>query len=97
MTAVSRGLSRPQPIVTTTLFSTRRKYQLVRMKEMLSNALTGNRSGNLFGVPRDVGGATYPGSAVTEGFAMPAAVMPSSAALGQALKPVARKGSVEVT
>lgn len=40
----------PQPLATHTIFPTRRKYQLVRMKEMLSNALSGNRGGGLFAV-----------------------------------------------
>jgi hypothetical protein len=40
----------PQPLATHTIFPTRRKYQLVRMKEMLSNALSGNRGGSLFAV-----------------------------------------------
>lgn len=74
MTAVSRSLSRPQPLVTHTIFPTRRKYQLIRMKEMLSNALNGNRNSNMFGVPRD---ASAPVNGDT--FAMPSAV-PNSAA-----------------
>jgi hypothetical protein len=40
----------PQPLATHTIFPTRRKYQLVRMKEMLSNALSGNRGSSLFAV-----------------------------------------------
>ncbi|RMZ90733.1 hypothetical protein DV736_g2030, partial [Chaetothyriales sp. CBS 134916] len=48
MSSVARSLARPQPLVQHTIFPTRRKYQLVRMKEMLSNAISGNRSGNLF-------------------------------------------------
>lgn len=45
--AVMAGLarSRPQPLVTHTLIPTRRKYQLVRMKDMLSQVLG---SGSLF-------------------------------------------------
>lgn len=46
MAAISR--SRPKPLATHTLIPTRRKYNLVRMKEMLSNALGGSRGGGLF-------------------------------------------------
>ncbi|KAK2762561.1 hypothetical protein FQN54_000734 [Arachnomyces sp. PD_36] len=41
--------SNPQPLVTHTLIPTRRKYQLVRMKEMLSHVLGGSKSGGIFG------------------------------------------------
>lgn len=97
MTAVSRSLSRPQPLVTHTIFPTRRKYQLVRMKEMLSNALNGNRNSNMFAVPRDV-----PPSATAEGFAVPSAVPPSSTSGGvgmaqPGIKAPARKPSVDPT
>jgi hypothetical protein len=37
--------SRPQPLVTHPLIPTRRKYHLVRMKEMLSQVLGGARGG----------------------------------------------------
>ncbi|KAL2846729.1 mRNA capping enzyme, catalytic domain-containing protein [Aspergillus pseudodeflectus] len=46
MAAIAR--SRPQPMVTHTLISTRKKYQYVRIKEMLSHALGGSRGGGLF-------------------------------------------------
>ncbi|KAL2800086.1 SCA7, zinc-binding domain-containing protein [Aspergillus keveii] len=46
MAAIAR--TRPQPIVTHTLISTRKKYQYVRIKEMLSHALGGSRGGGLF-------------------------------------------------
>lgn len=74
MTSIQRSISRPQPLCTRTLFPTRRKYQLVRMKEMLSNALSGNRSGGLFSVPSDNSNqprSAYPASAVGDGFAIP--------------------------
>lgn len=45
MLAISR--SRPQPLATRTLVSTKSKYQFIRMKEMLHNAL-GGRGGGLF-------------------------------------------------
>ncbi|KAL2819907.1 SCA7, zinc-binding domain-containing protein [Aspergillus cavernicola] len=46
MAAISR--SQPQPMVTHTLISTKKKYQYVRIKEMLSHALGGSRGGGLF-------------------------------------------------
>ncbi|KAL5048503.1 hypothetical protein BDW71DRAFT_196144 [Aspergillus fruticulosus] len=46
MAAISR--SQPQPLVTHTLISTKKKYQFVRIKEMLSHALGGTRGGGLF-------------------------------------------------
>ncbi|KAH0561955.1 hypothetical protein GP486_003340 [Trichoglossum hirsutum] len=46
MAAIAR--SRPQPLEQRILVPTRRKYQYVRMKEMLSNALGGTRGGGFF-------------------------------------------------
>ncbi|KAL4885339.1 SCA7, zinc-binding domain-containing protein [Aspergillus karnatakaensis] len=46
MAAISR--SQPQPLVTHTLISTKKKYKYVRIKEMLSHALGGARGGGLF-------------------------------------------------
>ncbi|BDD55724.1 hypothetical protein MPDQ_004805 [Monascus purpureus] len=46
MAAISR--SRPQPLVTHTLISTKKKYHYVRIKEMLSHALGGSRGSSLF-------------------------------------------------
>lgn len=46
MAAITR--SHPQPLVTHTLISTKKKYQYVRIKEMLSHALGGARGGGLF-------------------------------------------------
>lgn len=78
MSAVTRAFANPQPLVPQTLFPTKRKYQLVRMKEMLSNALGGNRgSGGMFGVSTEAVSA-YPRSAVTEHFALPSATPMSS-------------------
>lgn len=71
MTSIQRSIARPQPLCTRTLFPTRRKYQLVRMKEMLSNALSGNRSGGLFSVPSDNLRSAYPASAANETFVVP--------------------------
>ena len=99
MTAISRSFSRPQPLVTKTLFPTKRKYQLIRMKEMLSNAINGNRSGNMFAVPAEVRSG-YPASAATDGFAIPSAIAPSPAPTGvgmaqPGMKSSARKASVD--
>ncbi|KKZ61998.1 SAGA-associated factor 73 [[Emmonsia] crescens] len=54
--AVMAGLARsnPQPLITHPLIATRRKYHLVRMKEMLSQVLGGTRGG-IFSQPRDTG------------------------------------------
>ena len=46
MAAVARA--RPQPLVTKTFTSTKSKYQYVRLKEMLHNALGGSRGAGLF-------------------------------------------------
>lgn len=58
MAAISR--SRPQPLVTHTLMPTRKKYQYVRMKEMLSNVLGGPRGGGLFSTGEPDGTADHP-------------------------------------
>lgn len=93
MAAVSRAFANPQPLVPQTLFPTRRKYQLVRMKEMLSNALGGNRSsGGIFGVSAESASTSYPRSAVTDN--LPSAI-PNSAGIAQ--KSNNRKSSLEAT
>lgn len=48
MAAVHRA--RPQPLFTRQLTSTRSKYQYVRLKEMLQNALSGSQGARLFAV-----------------------------------------------
>ena len=97
MAAISRGLSRPQPLATHTLFPTRRKYQLVRMKEMLSNALSGNRGGGLFSVVSDTARSTYPTSAMNETYALPSAITPSSAtAIGDMMAEAQRRASTQL-
>jgi hypothetical protein len=58
----SNPIRGPQPLASHTIFPTRRKYQLVRMKEMLSNALSGNRGGGLFAV-QDLNQGAQQGSA----------------------------------
>ena len=100
MTAISRSFSRPQPLVTATLFPTKRKYQLIRMKEMLSNAMNGNRNGSMFAVPAEIR-TGVPASATVDGFAIPSVVAPSPAPTGvgmaqPGMKAAARKASVEV-
>jgi len=100
MTAISRSLSRPQPLVTRTIFPTKRKYQLVRMKEMLSNALGGNRSGGLFSVPADSARSAIPASATNETFPQSIAASPAPMGVGMAqpgLKVPLRKASIDVT
>lgn len=94
MSAVSRAFANPQPLVPQTLFPTRRKYQLVRMKEMLSNALGGSRgSGGMFGVAPETATA-YPRSAIAESFAIPLANL-TTAQLGLKSS-INRKASVDV-
>lgn len=58
----------PQPLATHTIFPTRRKYQLVRMKEMLSNALSGNRGGGLFAVQDPNHGAVQQQQSARQGY-----------------------------
>ncbi len=66
MAAIAR--SRPQPVERHVFIDTRRKYQYVRMKEMLSNALGGSRGGGLFSIGEQAskafsfGGDTAPGN-----------------------------------
>jgi hypothetical protein len=99
MTAISRSFSRPQPLVTKTLFPTKRKYQLIRMKEMLSNAMGGNRNGNMFALPAEARSGIPP-SATADGFAVPAVIAPSpSIGVGMAqpgLKVPTKKASIDV-
>ena len=57
MTALRRSLAYPQPLAQQVLFPQKRKYQLVRMKEILGNAMVGNRAGvGLFSVTLDSSG-----------------------------------------
>jgi hypothetical protein len=100
MTAISRSLSRPQPLITRTLFPTKRKYQLVRMKEMLSNAMSGNRSGGLFSVPTESARNGNPPAADNTLSSQTVAASPASTATGMAqpgLKAAHRKASIDVT
>ncbi|EXJ93045.1 SAGA-associated factor 73 [Capronia epimyces CBS 606.96] len=100
MTAISRSLTRPHPLISRTLVPTKRKYQLVRMKEMLSNALSGNRSGGLFSVPPESVRSTVAGSATNDTFSQPmsASAAPTGASMAQpGLKAPVRKRSVDVT
>lgn len=54
-----------KPMVTSTIVSTRRKYNYVRVKEMLQHTLGGARGANLFSTP-----ATVPQSALPSGGGM---------------------------
>jgi SAGA-associated factor 73 len=96
MTAISRSLANPRPLVTHTIVPTRRKYQLIRMKEMLSNALNGNRGNNMFAVPREA-----PATTNVEAPALPSAGLQSGATgIGMAqpgMKAPPRKASVDPT
>ena len=71
------------------------------MKEMLSNALSGNRSGGLFSVPPDSGRTAWPGSAVQDTFPLTSGIAPSAPiGVGMAqpgLKTGMRKASIDVT
>lgn len=98
MSSIQRSIARPQPIITRTLFPTRRKYQLVRMKEALSNALIGNRNGGLFSVSSENPRSAYPGSAVNETFAMPSATpLTATGNPQQTFRPPSRRESIDVT
>ncbi|KAL8841460.1 MAG: hypothetical protein Q9170_000923 [Blastenia crenularia] len=60
MAAIAR--SRPQPLAQHVHISLRRKYQRIRVKEALANALAGNRGGNLFAIrPLQETAASGPG------------------------------------
>ena len=70
------------------------------MKEMLSNAMNGNRNINMFAVPHEPRSG-YPGTAAADTFAVPSAVVPSPALTGvgmaqPGLKAATRKASVDV-
>jgi len=58
MAAIAK--SRPRPLATRTFISTKSKYQFIRMKDMLHNALGGARGAGLFSTagPGDGGGAS---------------------------------------
>ncbi|OXV06575.1 hypothetical protein Egran_05657 [Elaphomyces granulatus] len=74
MAAISRSC--PRPLVTHTLVPTRKKYQYVRMKEMLSHVLGGARGGGLFSIgdPTNPGGRTL--FAATESPVLPSPTAP---------------------
>ena len=98
--AIQRSLARPQPLVTHTLVPARWKSQNIRLKEMLSNAMNGNRSGNMFAVAPDSARNTVPQSALNEAFpssnmlASPASINTGMAQPG--LKAPLRKASIDV-
>jgi hypothetical protein len=99
MTGIARSLANPQPLVTRTLFPTRQKYQLVRMKALLSNAMSGNRSGNLFSVPADSGRSAMPQSALGDTFASQPLASPAQIGAGMAQPGMKapRRTSIDVT
>ena len=101
MTAISRSLSRPQPLVTRELFPVRRKYPLVRFKEILSNAMSSNRNGgSIFAVPPDSARSAVPQSAINDAFPSSSFVAsPALTNVGMAqpgLKTPLRKSSIDV-
>jgi hypothetical protein len=100
MAAIQRSMARPSPLITVPLFPTRRKYQNIRLKEMLSNAMGGNRQGSIFAVPPDSAKTAAPQSAVNESFAGTImASSPATTGVGMAqpgLKVPVRKVSVDV-
>ncbi|MCJ1362537.1 hypothetical protein MMC16_001641 [Acarospora aff. strigata] len=65
MAAIAR--SRPQPVEQHVFVDTRRKYQYVRMKEMLSNALGGSRGGGLFSTSDHVNKGFFSGGDTASG------------------------------
>ncbi|KAF2144234.1 uncharacterized protein K452DRAFT_246505 [Aplosporella prunicola CBS 121167] len=62
MAAIAR--SKPQPLATRPLISTKSKYQYIRMKELLHNALGGSRGAGLF----STGAAPADGNIGSRGF-----------------------------
>jgi len=98
--AIQRSLARPQPLVTHTLVPARWKSQNIRLKEMLSNAMNGNRSGNMFAVAPESARSGVPQSSINEAF--PSSNMlasPASTNIGMAqpgLKVMPRKASIDV-
>lgn len=65
MAAVAR--SHPRPVEQHIFIDTRRKYQYVRMKEMLSNALGGSRGGGLFSTGDQVNKGLFSGADTAQG------------------------------
>lgn len=98
MGGVQRGVSGAAPLVSRVMYPVRRKYALVRMKEMLSNAMGGNRSGGLFSVRADSQGSAYPQSAVDGTFAVPSSTPMTAGGMSQGnFRPPSRRTSIDVT
>jgi len=99
MTAVARSLARPQPLISPLVVPLRRQHQLVRMKEMLSNAMNSNRSGNLFSVPTESANTAYHRSAPQDNFlssSIAQSPAPTNVGMAQPGIKVARNASLEV-
>jgi SAGA-associated factor 73 len=101
MAAIARSLARPQPAVTRELYPTRRKYPQIRLKEMLSNAMSSNRNGgSIFAVPPESARSAIPQSAINETFPSSAiSASPALTGIGMAqpgLKAPLRKTSIDV-
>lgn len=101
MTAIARSLARPQPLVTRELIPSRRKYPLVRLKEMLSNAMSSNRNGgSIFAVSSDSARSAVPQSAINDAFPSSSLLAsPALTGIGMSqpgLRAPLRKSSIDV-
>ncbi|KAJ9640782.1 SAGA complex subunit Sgf73 [Knufia peltigerae] len=99
MSAIARSLANPQPLVTHSLIPRRRQYQMVRFREQLSNAMSGNRGAGLFSVPAEAARITIPGSATNESFpqSMSASSAPTGVGMAQPGLRTPRKASIDVS
>ncbi|KIW14549.1 hypothetical protein PV08_07333 [Exophiala spinifera] len=100
MSAIARSLANPQPLVTQPLIPRKRLYQMVRFREQLSNAMSGNRGAGLFSVPADSARITIPGSATNESFpqSLSASSAPTGVGMAQpGLRATPRKTSIDVS
>ena len=94
MAAIAR--SRPQPVEQHIFIDTRRKYQYVRMKEMLSNALGGSRGGGLFSIGDQVNKGLFSGGDAVQGslFGSPVSISAAESA-GQFGEPSRRPSLIQ--
>jgi len=100
MSAIARSLASPQPLVTAPLVPRRRNYQLIRLRETLSNAMSGNRGAGLFSVPADAGRSAVPPSATHDAFSQAISASPAPTGVGMAqpgMRAHSRKTSIDVS
>ncbi|KAK5301337.1 SAGA complex subunit Sgf73 [Exophiala xenobiotica] len=100
MSAIARSLANPQPLVTQPLVPRRGNYQLIRLRETLSNAMSGNRGAGLFSVPADAGRSAVPASATHDAFShvIPASPAPTGVGMAQpGMRAHSRKTSIDVS